>query len=171
MGFLSLKSVPNLPNLRLLVVELLSRVSLSVTLWTTVCQASLSSTISKVCSNSCPLSQWCHPAILSSVVPLSCLQSFSASGSFPVSWLFVSGGQSIGASASASVLSMNIQGCFPLELTSLISLLSRGLSRVFSNTTLQTFKIPMTLFYLNYLFSATISKYNHILRYWRFFSV
>ena len=84
------------------------------------------------CSNSCPLSWWCHPTISSSVVPCSsCPQSFPASGSFPVSWLFTSGGQSIGA--SASVLPVNIQGCFPLGLTCLISLLSRRLSRVFSN--------------------------------------
>ena len=90
-----------------------------------------------VCSNSCPLSPWCHPAISSSVPPLSsCPQSFPASGSFPVSWLFTSGGQSIGVSTSASVLPLNIQNWFPLTLTDLISLLSRGLSRVFSNTTI-----------------------------------
>ena len=89
------------------------------------------------CSDSCPLSQWCHPTISSSVTPFtSCLQSFPASGSFPVSGLFTSGGQSIGASASASVLPMNIQGWFPLGLTSLISLLSKELSRVFSSTTI-----------------------------------
>ena len=76
------------------------------------------------CSNSCPLSQWCHPAISSSVIPFSsCLQSFPASGSFLTSWLFTSGGQSIGASASASVLPMNIQDWFPLGWTGWISLL------------------------------------------------
>ena len=86
-----------------------------------------------VCSYSCPLSQWCHPTISASVTPFSsCLQSFSASGSFQMNWLFPSGGQSIGASASASVLSMNIQGWFPLGMIGLISLLSKGLSRVFS---------------------------------------
>ena len=70
-----------------------------------------------VCPNSCPLSWWCHPTILSSVTPCSsCLQSFPASGSFPMRWLLASGGQSIGASASASVLPMNIQGWFPLNL-------------------------------------------------------
>ena len=91
----------------------------------------------RVCSNSCPVSQWCHPTIFSSVVPFSsCLQSFPASGSFPVSWLFTSGGQSIGASVSASILPMSIQGWFPLGLTGLISLLSRGLSRVFSSNTI-----------------------------------
>ena len=78
-----------------------------------------------------------HPVISSSLVPFSsCLQSFPASGSFPVSQLFTSGGQSIGASASASVLPMNIQDWFPLGLTGLISLQSKGLSRVFSNTTI-----------------------------------
>ena len=85
-----------------------------------------------VCPNSCPLSQWCHPIISSSVFPFSfCLQSFPASGSFPVCRLLASGDQSIGASASASILPMNIQSWFPLELTGLIALLSRGLSRGF----------------------------------------
>ena len=91
-----------------------------------------------VCSNLCPLSQWCHPTISSSVTPFSsCPQSFPASGSFPVSHFFPSGGQSTGAgaSASASIPPMNIQGWFPLGLTGLISLLSKGLSRVFSSTT------------------------------------
>ena len=75
----------------------------------------------RVCSNSCPLSQWCHPTISSSVIPVSsCLLSFPASGSFPMSQLFTSGGQSTGASASASVLPMNIQGFFPLGLIGLI---------------------------------------------------
>ena len=88
-----------------------------------------------VCSNLCPLSQWCHPNNSSSVTLFSsCLQSFLESGSFPVNQLFASGGQSIGTSASASVLPMNIQGWFPLGLTGLISLLSKGLSRVFSST-------------------------------------
>ena len=88
------------------------------------------------CSNSCPFSQWCHPAILSSVVPFSsCIQSFPASGSLPVNQLFASGGQNVGASASASVPPMNIQDWFPLGLTGLISLQSKGLSRVFSNST------------------------------------
>ena len=94
-----------------------------------------------VYSNSCPLSWWCHPTISFSVIPFSsCLQSFPASGSFPMSWFLTSGGQSIGASASVSVLSMNIQGWFPLVLTSLIFLQSRELSRVFSNTTLQKYQ-------------------------------
>ena len=89
-------------------------------------------------SNSCPLSWWCHPTILSSVVPVSsCPQSFSASGSFPMSQFFPSGGQSIGVSASASVLPMNIPDWFPLGRTGWFSLQSKGLSRVFSNTTVQ----------------------------------
>ena len=75
------------------------------------------------CSNSCPSSQWCHPTISSSVIPsYSCLQSFPASGSFPMSQFFASGGQSIGISASASVLPMNVQDWFPLRLTGLFSL-------------------------------------------------
>ena len=86
-----------------------------------------------VCSNSYPLSRWCHTPILSSVIPFSsCLQSFPASRSFPMSQLFTSGDQSIGAS---SVLPMNIQGWFPLGLTGLISLQSKGFSRVLSSTT------------------------------------
>ena len=95
-----------------------------------------------VCSNSCPLSQWCHPTISSSVVSFSsCPQSFPGSGSFPVSRLFASGGQSIGS--SASVFPMNIESWFPLGLTGLISLLSKGLSRVF-DTTLQKHQFFVT---------------------------
>ena len=91
-----------------------------------------------VCSNSHTLSWWSHPTISSSVIPFFFwLQSFPASGSFPMSQLFASGNQSIEASASASVLPMNIQGLFPLGLTNLISLLSKGLSRVFSSTRIQ----------------------------------
>ena len=78
------------------------------------------STTSGACSNSCLLSRWCHPTSSSSVIPFSCLQSFPASGSFPVSQFFISGGQSIAASASSSVLPMNIQDWFRLGLTSLI---------------------------------------------------
>jgi len=88
----------------------------------------------RACSNSCPSSQWCHLTISSSVVPISCLQSFPESGSFPMSQFFASGGQSIGVSTSASVLPMNIQDWFPLGLTGLI-LQSKGLSRVFCGTT------------------------------------
>ena len=90
-----------------------------------------------VYSNSCPLSRWCHPTISSSVIPFSsCLQSFPASGSFQTSQFFTSGGQSIGVSASVSVLAMNIQDWSPLGWTGWISLQSKGLSRVF-NTTVQ----------------------------------
>ena len=92
----------------------------------------------RACSNSCPLSWWCHPTISFSAIPFSsCLQSFPAPGPFPISHLFTSGGQSIGVSSSASVLPVKIQDWFPLGLTSLMSLLSKGLSRVFSNTTVQ----------------------------------
>ena len=92
----------------------------------------------RVYSNSRPLSRWCHPTISSSVVPFSShLQSFPASGSFQMSQFFASGGQSIGVSASASVLPMNIQDWFPLGWTGWIYLQSKGLSRVFSNTTVQ----------------------------------
>ena len=90
-----------------------------------------------VCSHSCPLSWWCRPTI-SSVVPFSsCFQSSPASGSFPMSQFFTTGGQSIGASAFALVLLMNIQVCFPLGLTDLISQQSKGLSAVFSRTIVQ----------------------------------
>ena len=96
----------------------------------------------KACSNSSPLSWWCHPTISSSVIPFSsCLQSFPASGSFPRSQFFTSGGQSIGVSALASVLPMNIQDWFPLGWTGLISLQSKELSRVFSNTTVQKHQV------------------------------
>ena len=92
----------------------------------------------RVCSNSCPLSLWCHPSISSSVTAFSsCLQSFPVSGSFLMSWLFTSGGQSIRALASPLILPINIQGGFPSALTGLISLQSKGLSGVFSNTTVQ----------------------------------
>ena len=99
------------------------------------------SPIPRTYSNSCPSTWWCHPTISSSVIPFSCLQSFLASGSFPMSRFFASGSQSIGASASASVLPMNIQDWFPLGLTGWISLPSMGLSRVFSNTTVQKHQI------------------------------
>ena len=91
-----------------------------------------------VYSNSCPLNQWCHPTISSSVIPFSShLQSFPASGSFQMSQLFISGGQSIGVSASSLVLPMNTQDWFPLGWTGWISLQSKGLSRVFSKTRVQ----------------------------------
>ena len=115
-----------------------SVVSDSATPWTAACQASLSFTVSQSLLRLMSLNRWCHPTISSSVIPFSsCPQSFPASGSFPMSWLFVSGGLSIGASASASVFPMNIQGWFPLGLTGLVSLQSKRLSRVFSSSTVQ----------------------------------
>ena len=105
------------------------------------------SLLPSVCSESCPLSQRCHPTISSSVTPFSsCLQSFPASRSFPVSWLFASGGQSI--EASASVFPMNIQDWFSVELTGLISLLSKALSRVFSDTKFESINsLALSLLY------------------------
>ena len=103
--------------------------------------------------NSCPFSLWCHPTISSSVIPFSsCPQSFSASGSFQMSQLFASGGQSIGVSASTSILSMNTQGWSPSEWTGWISLQSKGLSRVFSNTTVQSINSSA----LSFLYSSTL---------------
>ena len=105
---------------------------LVVTPWTTAHQASLSSPSPGTCSNSRPLSWWCHPTISSSVIPFSyCPLSFLASESFLKNLLFTSGGQSISASALASILPMNIQDWFPLVLTALISLKSKGLSTPF----------------------------------------
>ena len=121
---------------------LLSRLVVSDSLWSHGLQHArlpCPSPCPGACSNSCPLNWWCHPTISSSVVFFSlCLLSFPASGSFPMRRLFTSGGQSIGASASASVLPMSIQDWFPLGLTGLISMLSKGCSRVFSSTTVQT---------------------------------
>ena len=99
----------------------------------------------RVYPNACPLSHWCHPTISSSVVPFSShLQAFPASGSFPMSQFFTSGGQRIGVSASALVLPMSIQDWFPLGWTAWISLKSKGLSRVFSNTTVQKHQLFCT---------------------------
>ena len=106
-------------------------------------QASLSFLSPGICSSSCSLSQWCYPTISSSVTPLSlCLQSFPASGSLPMRWLFASGGQSTGASASTSFLPINIPGWFPLGSTGLVSLVSKGLSRVFSSPGGSLFSSP-----------------------------
>ena len=99
----------------------------------------------RACSNSCPPSQWCHPTISPFFIPFSSfLQSFPSSGSFQMSQFFTSSSQSIGASASALVRPMNIQDWFPLDLTGLISLQSKGLSGVFSNTTVQKRKFFRT---------------------------
>ena len=114
----------------------------------------------RACSNSCPLSQWCHPTISSSVIPVSsCLQSFPASESFQMSQFFTSGGQSIGVSASASVLPMNTQDWSPLGWTGWVSLQSKGLSRVFSNTTVQKH-----LFVGTQLYSPTVTSIHD---YWK----
>ena len=119
-------------------VQSLSRVWLFVTPWRQHSRLPCPLPTPRACSNSYPLSQWCHPTISSSVVLFnSCLQSFPASGSFPMSQFFASGSQSIKVSASTPVLPMNIQDWFPLGLVGLISLLSKGLSRVFSSTTIQ----------------------------------
>ena len=118
-------------------VQCLSRVQLFATLWTAARRLPCPSPTPGTCSNSCPLNWWCHPTISSSVIPFSsCLQSFPASV-FPMSQFFASGDQSIGATASASVLPMNIQDWFPLGLTGWISFQAKGLSRVFINTTVQ----------------------------------
>ena len=113
-------------------------------------------------SNSCPLSQWCHPTISSSVVPFSsCPKSLPASGSFPVSQLFAWGGQSTRVSASASVLSVNTQDWSPLGWTGWISLQSKGLSRVFSNTTVhkhQFFGIQLSLLSNSHVHTCLLEK-------------
>ena len=129
-------------NIRFSSVQLLSRGRLFATPWIAACQASLSITNSQSSLRlKRPSSQWCHPAISSSVVPFSsCPQSLPASESFPMSQLFPWGGQSIGVSTLASVLPMNTPDWSPLEWTGWISLQSKGLSRVFSNTTVQKYK-------------------------------
>ena len=108
----------------------------------------------RVYSDSCLLSWWCHPAISSSVIPFSRLQSFPASGSFQMSQLFTSGGHSIRVSASTSVLAMNTQDWSPLGWTGWISLQSKGLSRVFSNTTVQNINSSV----LSFLYSPTLTS-------------
>ena len=113
------------------------------------------------CSTSHPLSQWCHPTISSSVAPFSCLKSFPALGYFPMSQIFASGGQSIGASASPLALPMNIQDWFPLGWTGLISLQSKGLSRVFSNTTVQKhqfFSTQLSLWFHSHIHTWLLEK-------------
>ena len=110
----------------------------------------------RVCWNSCSLNQWCYPTISSSVTFLFCHQSFPTSGSFPMSQLFTSGGQSVGDSASASVLPMNIQGWFPLGLTGLISLLSKGLSRVLQHHNLKASVIWLSAFFMVQLSTSVL---------------
>ena len=119
-----------------------------------------------VSSDSCPSSQWCHPTISSSVIPFSSrLQSFPASGSFQTSQLFASGGQSIGVSASVSVLPMNTQDWSPLGWTDWISLLSKGLSRVFSSTTVQKhqfFGIQLSLWSNSHTYTWLLDDYTDV---------
>ena len=145
-------------------IQLLSHVQLFMTPWTAACQASLSVTNSGVHPNPCPLSQWCHPTTSSSVIPFSsCSQSLPASGSFPLSQLFASGGQSIGVSASESVFPMNIQDWFPLGWTGWISLLSKGLSE--SSPTPQFKSINSSV--LSFLYSPTLTSIHD---YWKNYS-
>ena len=127
------------PFLLVAVVRSLGHALLSGTSWTVAHQAPLSSTVSRSLCKFMSIESVCYLTVPSFCHPLLLLPSVSASGSFPVSWLFASSGQSIGASAStsASVLPMNIQDWFPLRLTGLISLLSKGLARIFSSTTIQ----------------------------------
>ena len=140
-----------------LVVQSLSRVRLFVTPWTAACRLPCPSPSLGACSDSCPLIRWFHPTISSSVTPFSsCLQSFSVSGSFQMSQFFTSSGQSIGVSASASVLPVNIEDWYPLGMTSLISLQikglslqSKGLSRIL-NTTVQKHQFFGTQLYFIY---------------------
>ena len=114
----------------------------------------------RACSNSCPLSQWCHPTIKFSVILVSsCLQSIPASGSFLMSQFFALGGQNIGVSASASVLPMNIQDWSPSEWAGWISLQFKGLSRVFYNTTVQKHQF----FSLIFLYSPTLTSIHRII--------
>ena len=142
-------------------VQSLSHVRLSATPWTAAHRLPCPSLSPGVCTNSCPLSQWCHPTISSSVIPFSsCPQSFPASGSFPVSQFFTSGGQSIGVSGSASVLPENIQDWFLLGWTGWISLLSKGLLRVFSNNTVQRHQFLR----LSFLYSPILTS---IPDYWK----
>ena len=135
-------------------VQSLSHVQLFATLWTTARQASCPSPTPGVHPNPCALRRSCHPTISSSVVPFSCPQSFPVSGSFPMSQLFASGGQSIRVSASTSVLPMNTQYWSLLGWTSWISLQCKALSRVFSNTTVQS--INSSAF--SFLYSPTLTS-------------
>ena len=142
-------------------VQLLNRVQLFATPWTAACQASLSITNFWSLLKLMSIDQICHPTISSSVVPFSSCHRFSpASGPFPMSQFFTSGGQSIGVSASASVLPTNTQDWFPLGLTGWVSLQSKGLSRVFSNTTVQ----KINSWVLSILHSPTLTS---ICDYWK----
>ena len=136
-------------------VQSLSHVQLFATPWMAARRPPCPSPTPGVHSNSCPLSQWCHPTIQSSVIPFSsCPQSFPASGSFPMSQLFASGGQRIGVSASASVLPMNIQDWFPLGLFGLISLSSRDSQESFPIPQLKSINSSV----LSFLYSPTLTS-------------
>ena len=143
-------------------VQFLSHVRLFATLWTTALQASLSITNSQSLLKLMSIASGMHPTLSSSVVPFSSrLQAFPASGSFPVSPFFPSGGQSIRVSASASVFPMNIQGWFPLGCSGLISLQSKGLSRTFSNITVQKhqfFNAPLSLQFNSHIPTRLLEK-------------
>ena len=142
-------------------VQSLRCVWLFVSPWTAAHQASRPSPTPGVYSNSCPLSRWYHPTISSSVIPFSsCFQSFPASGSYQMSQVFTSGSQGIRVSASTPVLPMNIQDSFPLGWTSWISSLSKGLSRVFSNSTVQKHQF----FGAQLFYSSTLTSIHN---YWK----
>ena len=142
-------------------VQSLNHIQLFATPWTAAHKASLSIIKSWSLLKLMSIESWCHPTISSSVVPFfSCLQSFPASGSFQMSHFFTSGGQSIGASASASVLLMNIQDWFPLGWTGWISLQSKGLPRVFSNPMIQKHQF----FGISFLYSPTLTSIHD---YWK----
>ena len=159
---------PNLLNLSVLTTFILWFQFSSVAQWCPAlcdpmyCSTSLPcpSPTPGVCSNSCPLSHWCHPTISSSIIPFSCLQSFPASWSFPMSQFFTSGDQNIGVSTSASVLPMNIKDCFPLGWTGWISLQSKGLSRVLQHHSSKA----SILFVLSFLYSPTLTPIHD---YWK----
>ena len=143
-------------------VQLLSRVRLFATPWMAARQASLSLTTPGVHPDSCPSSQWCHPAISSSVAPFSsCPQSLPASESFPMSQLFARGGQSTGVSALASFLPKKSQGWSSSEWSGWISLQSKGLSSVFSNTTVQKhqcFGTQISLYFNSHIHTWLLEK-------------
>ena len=162
-NFLEQVSVPNFSNI---FITIFSCKVVSKSLWSHGLQHArhpCPSLSPRICSNSCPLSHWCHPNISSYLILFSsCPRSFPAPGSLSMRLLFTSGGQSIAASTSASVLPVNIQGWFPLGLTGLISLQSKGLSRVFSSTTLWSINSLV----LNLLYGPTLTFIHHYWKKW-----
>ena len=154
----SLKKLNKFHVLYVVVIQSPSRVQLFSPHGLQHARLTCPSTSPEVCPSSCTLHQWCHPAISSSDALFSfCPQSFSASGTFPMSQLFTSDGQNTGDSASASVLPTSIQGSFPLRLTGLISLLCKGLSGVFSSTTFERHQFFDVLLF----FFPQFSSHNH----------